>query len=146
MENSTTPELPGALTPPPAPATPNDEEKKKKHKHPKLGIQQRRATLDQAGAAECRVREDSSKVGMYTPRAKKAPKSGDEKIIEFNYFSSEPQYVVSEMILRQAVENEITFIDVLRKTNKQSINQSQTSTRTHIKKTNYNKRFTKKIS
>ena len=102
-----------------APGTPSsskaDHKKsdKKKHKHSRAKSFAKQLPLDQAGQGDRSSKED--KMLLFTPRPKKPSKGDDEKIIEFNYFSSEPQYVISEMILRQAVDNEITFIDVLRK-------------------------------
>lgn len=86
---------------------------KKKHKHSRSKSFAKQLLLDQPVQAERGLKDD--KMLLFTPRPKKPSRGDEEKIIEFNYFSSEPQYVISEMILRQAVDNEITFIDVLRK-------------------------------
>lgn len=116
-----TPKELGSSPTPPVPSSPSQskehrksDKQKKPHKHSRSKSYVKQFALEQTKPAESSLKEEN--FTLFTPRPTK-PQKGDEKTkIEFNYFSSEPQYVISEMILRQAVENEITFIDVLRKT------------------------------
>lgn len=122
-ESGTPKELGSSPTPPVPSTSPQSKEhrksdkQKKPHKHSRSKSYAKQFALEQIKPAESNLKEEN--FTLFTPRPTK-PSKGDEKTkIEFNYFSSEPQYVISEMILRQAVENEITFIDVLRKIKKQ---------------------------